>query len=124
MAVTAGSVEDTAYSLMVPLVIRIWVAFVPPGTRGCNLNRRYLRVGIHRETTGLLAILRDKSPEFFGAYMEGGSQPLLAQIIVEQLMKFGDMLPKTSRPSPEQNVVIAAVLRAVIDELDRVNRSR
>lgn len=120
--VTVGLVEDDSFPLLVPLVLQIWRAFVPAGTRGFNVPRAMLREAIVREGTDLTRILKQQSPAAVDRYLNSGTQPVLQRVILGQLMRLAETLPRKSRPSPEKQAILGTVLRAVIEEVDRAQR--
>jgi len=97
---------------------------VPAGTRGFNLTRADLRAAILRDADALSKTLKRPTDEAFERYLESGPQPELARIMLEQLLEGAKLLPKKQAPQPEKLGALGAVVRAVIDELDRVNRRR
>jgi hypothetical protein len=120
--VMVGLVEDDHFPLLVPLLIEIWHAFVPAGTRGFNLTRADLRVALLRDADALSKAVEQHTEKSFERYLESGPQPELARIVLAQLLEGAKLLPKKQAPSPEKLGVMGSVLRAVIDELDRANR--
>jgi len=122
--VTAGLVEEDHFPLLVPLLIETWHAFVPAGTRGFNLTRADLRAAILRDATALSVALKQLSEQSLARYLESGAQPELARIVLEQLARTAELLPRKLAPPAEKLGVLGSVLRAVIDELDRANRRR
>ena len=122
--VTVGLVEDDSFPLLVPLLLQIWRAFVPAGTRGFNVPRAVLRESIVRESTDLTRTLKQQTSAAIDRYLNSGTQPVLLQVILGQLMRLAETLPRKSRPSPEIQAVMGTVLRAVIEEVDRAQRLR
>jgi hypothetical protein len=122
--VTERLVDDDSYPLLIPLLLQIWRAFVPAGARGFNVPRAVLRESIVREGTDLTRILKQQTPATMDRYLNSGTQPVLLQVILGQLMSLADTLPRKSRPSPEKQALMGTVLRAVIEEVDRAQRMR
>ena len=122
--VTVGLVDDDSFPLLVPLLLQIWRAFVPAGTRAFNVPRTILRQAILHEMTALANALKQQTPAAVDRYLSGGAQPALAQMILGQLMGLAEAMPRKSRPSPEKQASMGAVLRGVIEELDRAHRTR
>ena len=122
--VTVDLVDDDSYTLLIPLLLQIWRAFVPAGTRGFNVPRATLRDAILREATALTNALKQQTPAAVDRYLNGGAQPVLAQMIFGQMLSLSETMPRKSRPSPEKQAIIGAVLRAAIEEVDRANRVR
>jgi hypothetical protein len=123
-AETVELVDDESFALLVPLLLQIWRAFVPAGSRGLNVSRMVLRQAILRETNDLTNALKQSTPAALERYLTGGAQPVLAPMILGQLLSLSQTLPKKARPSPERLAIMGAVLRAVIEELDRAQRTR
>lgn len=120
--VTVGLVEDELFTLLIVPLVEIWHVFVPPGTRGVNLTRADLRESILRNAEALSASIRLGTPEAMDEYLADTPQPELVSLMFDQLVRTGELLPKRSRPSPEKFGILSAVLRAVIEELDRAHR--
>ncbi len=119
---TAGLVDDHSFSLLIPLLVQIWLVFVPPGTRGPNLSAPTLRSAIEHEMHEFLQVLQRKNQGAFDRYLEHSPQRALAEVMVDLIQRGVDGLPQRQKPSPEKQGIMGAVLLAVIAELDRAHR--
>ncbi len=121
--VTAGLVTDDAYPILIPLLLEIWQVFVPRGTRGYNLPRVDLRAGILRETEALAKTFGHKTPAAFDRQLDRGAQPALARTMMAQLLSLAELGSREVQLPPEQFGIMAAVVCAVIEELDHAQRA-
>jgi len=122
--VTVELVDDDLFPLLVPLLLQIRRVFVPSGTRGVNVPRALLRQAILRESESLTAAVNQQTPAALDRYVRSGAQPELSEIMFGQLLSLAETMPRKSRPSPELQAVMGAILRAVIEELDQAHRAQ
>lgn len=123
-SVTGGQLAPEALALVVPSLIQIWHAFVPPGTRGRNVTRARLRGSIVREVRRVACALPEEGSASWDNLVAGSAQPGLFRVAVLQLAAIYEGLPASRCPSPEDQLTLIVLLRAVIEVLDEVHRDR
>jgi hypothetical protein len=124
-AATEGLLKPEQVDLLVPWLIQVWFLVVPPGTRGPALEVRSLQRAIEVQLGTLTRLLQNNRGEReFKAFMQSGPQPDLSAFMVAQMCETTSATPKKIRPQPEAQAIMAAVLRAVIVELDAALRAR
>jgi hypothetical protein len=121
---TAGLLDDKAFSLLIPLLIPLWRVFVPHGTRGANLTRLALRQAILQEGKSTLHNMGQTTPRSLMRHYSSGAQPALTQIMIAEILQLSQTIPAQDRPSPDSQMLMISVLKAVIETLDHANRSR
>ncbi len=122
--VTEGLVEADHFPLLVTPLIHSWFMFVPHGTRGFNLPRTVIRKAILRDAAQMSKALDTRSKAAFDDYLNSGPQPKLAQMMMGELFESSRALPLKLAPSVEKLGVMAAVVRGIIEELDKAHRRR
>jgi hypothetical protein len=121
--VTEGLLDDEAFTLLVPFLVMVWEVFVPRGTRGPQLEPERLVAGIQREIKGIFEALKAKSESAFERRFFSGSQPALTGTLCGLVLGALQQLPKKERPNENAEVLMLAVLRAAIEEMDTACRA-
>jgi hypothetical protein len=110
--------------IALPLLIQIWFVFVPPGTRGPELDQDSLKRAILAEMETIAGIISNRSAKEFEEYFGTGPQPVLAGMLANVLLSEIERMPGKSKLSAEKQAVVMAVFRAAISEMDAACRSR
>jgi hypothetical protein len=121
---TEGLLSDDAFPILIPFLIQVWYVFVPRGTSGPELDPQRLRAGIRLELETLLKVSTRRSLSDFRAHLASGPQPALSEVLAGMIIDCVEKLPKKLQPDANVTVILIAVLRAVVAELDRACRSR
>jgi hypothetical protein len=121
--ITAGLIGDGAFPLLIPFLVQAWFAFVPPGTRGPQLDFERLSKGIRGQMEGIVKTLSDRSPAGFSQFMQSSPQPNLTMTLIGMLVESTSGVAKKACPTPEEQAAMACVLKAVVAELDHTCRS-
>jgi hypothetical protein len=121
--ITAGLIDDETFTLLIPFLIQAWFAFVPPGTRGPELDFDRLSNGIRSQTERILEMVRERSEASFNRFFNSGPQPHLSLMLTGMMIQSTSTMPRKACPTPEVQAVMACVLLAVVEELDLACRS-
>lgn len=121
--VTVPLLDDAAFTLLAPFLAMVWEVFVPRGTCGPRVDPERLIAGIQRDTKGLIKMLEARSEAAFELQFRGGRQPALTEGLAGLMLEALDRLPKKERPKLHTEVLMIAVLRAVIEEMDSACRA-
>lgn len=112
--------EDVAF--VIPFLIQIWAAFVPPGHRGPVLDPDRLESAVRNRLEELMAALREGHAEEMEECFARTPQPALSMGIAAMLLESMNGLPRKHRPKPEKQAIMACVLCAAVEEMDTACR--
>jgi hypothetical protein len=122
--VTTELLSDDGYNFLMPYVAQIWFAFVPPGTRGPVTSGENLVAAVKDELQEITAHLEaPEDPATVTAFLRDGCQPELALAISALVLRTLAGLPKKQMPPASDQIIMLAVLKAVIEELDYAVRA-
>jgi hypothetical protein len=120
---TAELLDEKAYSVAVSFLIQAWFVLVPLGCQAPPIEFEALAKAFDRERANFLRTLQMGSPEALMRYLEDSPQPGLVQMLALGVMESEKHAPKVMRPRLEDQPVIVALLKAVVELLDQALRA-
>ncbi|MBI5385868.1 MAG: hypothetical protein HZA90_14415 [Verrucomicrobia bacterium] len=117
--ITEGLLDDKAFGLVSFFVVRAAFALVSANTPFPEIDYCRLEDGVRTEVMGLRDVAITRGMEVFMRFVTGGRQPALTQLVAAEMLEAVEALPKAARPDPTHLVIMVAVLKAAVDEVDR-----
>lgn len=114
--------DEDEVAFLIPFLIQIWAAFVPPGHRGPVLDPDRLESGLRNRLDNLMEVLREKRAEEMEECFARTPQPALSMGTAAMLLESINRLPRKSRPKPEKQAIMACMLCAAVEEMDAACR--
>ena len=121
-SVIGDYVNDREFDLAVVSLIQARFALVPPGYREPVLDYDELADAFDLEVGKFFKAVLAPTPRDVMRQFEKSRQPALTQMIITEFVSAMINLPKKDQPRPESQVVLAVLLKVMIDELDRALR--
>jgi hypothetical protein len=114
--------DENEYAVAITFILQAVLALVPPGHHGPPTSFESLERGYITNLGSMLERMRIKRPEEVMSFLTAGPQPHLMLALTGRIMKIYASGPKAFRPRPETQFVILALVKAVVEELDRALR--
>ena len=122
-ALTESSLSGGEYSFLVTFLLHGWFSLVPPGTPAPELDYAAMAAELARELEHVPSWMAGGPSQTMNNLTSGSRQPALLQLLVAEMFVGSAKAPKKLRPNPEAMVLMTAVLKIVIDEVDRALRA-
>jgi hypothetical protein len=115
---TVDMLSDEEFSFSVVFLLQAWFALVPPGHRAPALTYQDLEAAFQRSSQEIVKSLKSGSVDRLMDFGRDSVQPGLMLLLTSEIMQSGMNAPKKIRPTPESLLIVVALVRAVVDELD------
>ncbi len=122
--ITADSIDERMFRILVPSLIHIWLLFVPIGTRGPELNIERLTHGISKESQLIKEAMNQGSQAAYNLIMRSGPQPEAVEFMIAMLTSSLGSLPKKASPTPLVLAFATVLFKATIEEMDLACREQ
>jgi hypothetical protein len=119
---TEGRLSEEQFSVLVPLLLQVWFAFVPPGCTAPDLGLEDLISAGDDVAADLQQTLEPGGPSVMDVLFDRCRQPMLAQAAAGELLNLQAQLPKKQRFNQDEKLSALVTLRTAIDALDRALR--
>ncbi|MEW6302669.1 MAG: hypothetical protein AB1705_04310 [Verrucomicrobiota bacterium] len=120
----ADLLDDQAMLWLEPFLAQVWYVFVPPGTRGPELDYDALAKAFGRQTQALAGSLQAALASKPGRLLQDGPQPNAQTAILALMLESLREAPAPQQPKAEAQFYMTAMLLAAVDEMDRACRAR
>jgi hypothetical protein len=101
-------------------LVPVWFLFAPPGHRSPALAWSGVETTLERELSRVDMAVLAGPDRAFDALIEGCRQPMLTRLLVGKLIEVAPIAPTSVPLRPEAQAVMIAVVKVLVDELDRV----
>ena len=113
---TAGSLTETEFTVLMPLLLQTWFAFVRPGSAP---DLRYGTMTAHfRTELGRIEGNRSGEGSDDGNFFRDARQPAILQILVGVVINIAKVEPEETRPRLDSFAIYVAALKTLVNELD------
>lgn len=119
---TLDLLTEDEFGLVTVFILQAVLALVPPGHRPPPTSFESLELAFNFNMNELRQCVDKNEPEALSDYFKKCSQPHLMQLLALEILKTGMTGPKKFRPSMEAQPVIFALVKAVVEEMDRMLR--
>jgi hypothetical protein len=119
---TIGWLDENEFGVTIGFVLEAVLALIPPGHQAPATSCELLERAFLANLEDFLRRMKKATPTALSAYLEECSQPHLMKLLADQIFDIFLNGEKAMRPRVEAQPVIIALVRSVIDELDRALR--
>ena len=119
-----GLFSEGEMGFFMSFLLHGWFALVPPGALAPELNFEAMAAELARELDHVPSWMAGGPGEAMNKMTAGCRQPALMQSLMAEMFDGAAKAPKKQRPSPEVLIPMIAILKIVINEVDRALRSR
>jgi hypothetical protein len=123
-ALTKDSLSENEFGFFVYYLLHGWFALVPPGTQAPELDYEAMEAEFARELERVPSWLAGGPSEAMKNMTSGCRQPVLLQFLIAEIFECAAKAPKKQRPNPESMILMVAILKIVINEVDYALRAR
>ena len=123
-ALAEGLLSEGESSFLITFLLHGWFAMVPPGTPAPELDYGAMEAELARELERVPSWMAGGPSEAMNYMTLGCPQPLLLQLLIAEMFEGSAQAPKKLRPKPEAMISMIAILKIVINEVDRALRAR
>jgi hypothetical protein len=123
-ALTKGLLSDNEHSFFITFLLHGWFALVPPGSRAPELDYQGVVADLARELERAPSWMEGEPDEAMTKMISGCRQPVLMQFVMAEMFQGSAKAPKKLRPSPEAMLPMIAILKTMLNEVDRALRMR
>jgi hypothetical protein len=120
---TAELITDNEFSFLIVFLLQGWFALVPPGTRAPELDYEAMEAELGCELEQIPLWMAEGPDELMNRLTSGCRQPTLLLGLLVEMFEAAAKAPKKLRPKPEAKIPMIAVLKIMINELDRALRA-
>jgi len=113
-----GLLDDAAYSILLPFLIQIWHALVPPGLDPPGLDLDDLLARLETDLHFLVESIRDGGPDSLDRFVRASAQPSLLLLQANRLAEVYDRIPTKDRPPPHKLGHMMGVMKTMVDTVD------
>ena len=105
---------------LIPVLIHVWFAFVPPGCYGPDLEPEDMHEAFRRQLQRLegVAEMQKSTVESGRFLLEDGPQPAVMELLGDQLLSQWESVPRAQRPKRGNLPLLMVVLKTVVELLD------
>jgi hypothetical protein len=121
-SLTADSLDDDQFAILLTYLLKLWFAIVPHGTPAPALDHDRMEAAFDRDLAHPPMPTPGDPPAQFGALLRTCRQPNLLTLVLADLLERTPKLPKKHRPDDRALLVMTYAIKAAIDELDRAMR--
>ncbi len=123
-ALAEGLLAEGEYGFLISFLLHGWFALVPPGTRAPELDYEAMVAELGRELARVPSWMVGGPSETMNNLTSGSRQPALLLSLMAEMFEGSANAPKKLRPNPEVMISMIAILKIVINEVDRALRAR
>jgi hypothetical protein len=116
--------SDAEFSFCLVFLLQAWFVLVPPGHRPPKIHFPDLAAAFDRNYRDIEEAVSSPLADGLVNYAKTSCQPELLLLLTSEILKSGKTAPKKIRPSPESLVVMLALVKAIVEELDAALRRR
>lgn len=120
---TEELLSDKDFSFIISFLLHAWFTLVPPGADAPELDIDAMEEELERELEQRQSWIADGPEKGLHNMTLGCRQPVVMQLIVGELFAGAKEAPKKLQPKPESLLSMVAVLKVVINEVDRALRA-
>lgn len=120
--ILSDRVTDGEFCFAIPFLLQIWFALVPPGCRAPEVPFDDLEKSFTTHLRQAEAANRAGNPKKLEAFVKDCPQPGLMLAVASAILKSAPDFPKEIQPGPAPQLVILALLKTVVQELDQALR--
>jgi hypothetical protein len=121
---TVDMLSDAEFSFCLVFLLQAWFVLVPPGHRPPKIHFPDLAAAFDRNYRDIEEAVSSPLADGLVNYAKTSCQPELLLLLTSEILKSGKTAPKKIRPSPESLVVMLALVKAIVEELDAALRRR
>jgi hypothetical protein len=119
MELLKDQLSEEEFSFAIPFIIKTWFAFVPPGCRAPEITFLDLEEAYVSNLRKFDAGARSRSEKDLEAFFLSCTQPEMMIVLLGGFMEAAGTVPKELRPDPIAQSMILALLRSLLEILDR-----
>jgi len=119
-----GLLSEGESSFLITFLLHGWFAMVPPGTQAPELDFEAMVAELGRELECVPSWMAGGPSETMNHMTSGCRQPALLLALIAEMFEGSAQAPKKLRPKPEAMISMIAILKIVINEVDRALRAR
>jgi hypothetical protein len=116
------SLTEREFAFLVPVLLQLWFAVVPPGTRAPVLSVDCIASGFNLQREAFNQLVSHPDEQNMSTYFRSSSQPALAKAIFVSLISSEPHAPTDLGPSRPAQGIMISFLMALLNELNRVLR--
>lgn len=120
---TKGLLSEGEYSFLISFLLHGWFALVPTGAQAPELDYEAMVVALARELERVPSWMAGGPHEAMNHMTSGCRQPALLQFLMAEMFEGSANAPKKLRPNPEAMIPMIAILKIMINEVDRALRA-
>jgi hypothetical protein len=120
---TKGLLSEGEDSFLISFLLHGWFTLVPPGTQAPELDCEAMVAELARELESVPSWMAGGPHEAMNNMTSGCRQPALLQILIAEMFEGSAKAPKKLRPNPEAMIPMVAILKIMINEMDRALRA-
>ncbi len=117
---TSDELPDKDWAFVSLFIVQAVLALVPPGHRAPPTSFDSLHQIFAANMGGVAQAIKTGTPEAIVKFCEQGPQPNLVGVLITGMLDMATKVPKDLRPSRDSEPVMMALIKSVIEELDRV----
>ncbi len=116
--------SEGEYSFLISFLLHGWFALVPPGTQAPELDYEAMVAELTRELARVPSWMSGGPHEAMRNMTSGCRQPSLLQFLIAEMFEGSAKAPKKLCPNPVAMIPMIAILKIMINEVDRALRAR
>jgi hypothetical protein len=120
--VTVDLLDDDEFSFAVPFILQVILALVPPGHRAPPTSLESLERLFNFNENGLYEQVESNKRGNILPFLLECPQPNLMLLLTNQILKMFNTSPKDFQLASDAQPIILALIKSIVEELDRVLR--
>jgi len=122
-ALTKGLLSEGDVGFFISFLLHGWFTLVQPGTLAPELSFEAMEAEFARELAQVPSWMASGPGEAMNKMIAGCRQPALMQLLMAEMLEAATKAPKKQRPNPQVMIPMIAILKTVINEVDRALRA-